>query len=126
MNEARSRGPVSEVELFDFASRYSALINAEGHEDYPNCPVNWRVLEVSTGPKKAKLLHVTEAGLQDGREIGRTHVSVCLFIDMSNGDILKAEGMNKAAKHARGNIRIGTWENWWNNAVTSFGAAYLR
>jgi hypothetical protein len=51
------------------------------------------------------------------------------FIDLTNGDILKADGWKAPAKHARGNIRVGNAENLWNGAFTGHSGlfvAYLR
>jgi hypothetical protein len=48
--------------------------------------------------------------------------SAHLFIDKTNGDILKAAGWNAPAKHARGNIfDRASWKT-----VGPYGAAYLR
>lgn len=49
--------------------------------------------------------------------------SVFLFVDKANGDILKAATWSAPAKHARGNIFD---KASWKNAVTAYGAAYLR
>lgn len=49
--------------------------------------------------------------------------SVHCFIDMTNGNVLKAEGYSKPAKHARGNIYN---DDAGLNAVSAYGANYLR
>jgi hypothetical protein len=49
--------------------------------------------------------------------------SVFLFVDKVNGDILKAATWSAPARHARGNIFD---KASWKNAVTAYGAAYLR
>lgn len=46
--------------------------------------------------------------------------SVFCFVDLSNGDILKAAGWKAPAKHARGNIANGATQ------VGPYGPAYLR
>ena len=51
MNAARALGPVRELELEEFVARLSAVINAEGHESYPECPPNWRVMNFSVSRK---------------------------------------------------------------------------
>jgi hypothetical protein len=53
----------------------------------------------------------------------RNQRSVYCFLDMSNGDILKAEGWAKPAKHARGSLHE---PSSWKDAVTAWGARYLR
>jgi hypothetical protein len=42
------------------------------------------------------------------------------FIDLANGDILKADGWKKPAKHARGNIFKGL------DGTDKYGASYLK
>lgn len=45
------------------------------------------------------------------------------FVDLSNGDILKADGWKRPAKGARGNIFTPTWGV---EHLTPYGAAYAR
>jgi hypothetical protein len=55
--------------------------------------------------------------------LGNVQRSVHCFVDMKNGDVLKAAGWNKPAKGARGNI------NDYANGLgrmTPYGAAYNR
>jgi len=54
--------------------------------------------------------------LTDGRS------SFC-FIDMTNGDVLKAETWRKPAKHARSNIFA---DDLGLSGVNQYGAVYLR
>lgn len=49
--------------------------------------------------------------------------SVFCFVDMTNGDILKAEGWKKPAKHARGWLHE---PSSWKDAITAYGGRYLR
>lgn len=56
--------------------------------------------------------------VQDGQQR-----SVWGFVNMANGDILKAAGWNAPAKHARGNI-FDT--NSWKGSFSPFGPNYLR
>lgn len=67
---------------------------------------------VSYGKKYAKIIQ--------GR--GEEQRSVWGFIDMATGDILKAAGWSRPAKHARGNIATAVYGK--NYAWT--GPAYLR
>lgn len=53
---------------------------------------------------------------------GETRRSVFCFIDTETGDILKAEGWKKPAKHARGSLDDRAS---WAGAVTPHGAVYL-
>ena len=49
--------------------------------------------------------------------------SVWGFVNMANGDLLKAAGWNSPAKHARGNI----FEmNSWKSSFSPYGPTYLR
>lgn len=45
------------------------------------------------------------------------------FIDLSNGDILKAESWSKPAKHARGNIFA---DDYGMSGVGQYGPNYLK
>jgi len=49
--------------------------------------------------------------------------SVFCFIDLSNGDILKAASLYRPAKHARGNVFAN---DLGCSAVTEYGAVSLR
>lgn len=51
---------------------------------------------------------------------GRSYRSVFCFVDLQNGNILKAAGWKAPAKHARGNIANGVSD------VTECGAVYLN
>lgn len=54
---------------------------------------------------------------------GQSHSkSVYLFLDTSNGDVLKAAGWRAPAKHARGNIFK---PDFGMGGVTVYGAKYL-
>lgn len=118
--EARLLGPVTPEELTAFVAALSARINAHGRAEYPTCPTNWRIVEAMPGTKFVRLVSKTENPAE------YRHESAYCFIDLSNGDILKTAGWKAPAKHARGNIRIGGAENWWNDALTPYGAAYLK
>lgn len=73
------------------------------------------VVEASVGKKNAKIIrtNVHKGVVTDIR-------SAFCFVDMSNGDILKAASWSAPAKHARGNIANGAKD------LTRFGAIYLR
>ena len=71
-------------------------------------------LTVEPGRKYAKIVRSYSTG--GGR-------SVFCFVDMTNGNVLKAETWKKPAKHARGNIF--TPDNG-ASAVTEYGAHYMR
>lgn len=106
---------VDAAELSAFAQAVQNNIVAEDRVSYPNlAPVNIRVV---LGKKFAKLVSARNPGNDD---------SVYCFVELSTGNILKAASWRLPAKHARGNIRHGDQSNWWNGALNSTGAAYLR
>jgi hypothetical protein len=118
MNENQT--PVTPQELNDFVSQLSASINSVSHSMYPTCPPNWSQISVDAGGKKyARLVSHREGN----REAGGSAYG---FVDLTNGDILKAAGWKAPAKHARGNIRVGSVADGWNGACTHYGVAYLR
>lgn len=88
--------------------------------EYPDCPPNHEEVGVMVGQKYARL--ITVCGGQTRSAMG--------FIDLTNGNILKAAGWSAPAKGARGNIRRGDVSNLWNGAFTSpvggLHVAYLR
>ncbi len=51
------------------------------------------------------------------------HRSAYCFVDKQNGNVLKADGWKRPAKHARGNIY---GEDGGLGGVTPYGAAYIR
>lgn len=115
--------PVTTEELNAFVAALSARHNSGLRAEYPTCEANWAKVVVEPGRKYARLV--------DTNEIGETvRRSAMGFIDLTNGDILKADGWKAPAKHARGNIRVGNVENLWNGAFYSphggLFVAYLR
>jgi hypothetical protein len=98
-----------ELQLELYARKLSSLI--ENHYTTKFCNLEVPKIEIIKGRKYAKIVKVSNQ---------RT---VHSFIDLSNGDILKAATFNAPAKHARGNIfdsncGVGT-------AVNVYGANYL-
>lgn len=81
-------------------------------------PTNPRdVFELTYGKRYIKVVR----GLPVGDKI--EHRSVWGFVDRTNGDVLKAAGWSKPAKHARGNIFD---EHNGLSMVGPYGPAYLR
>jgi len=111
--------PVTTEELAAAVSAISDAVLASNKASYPTCELNWETITLrSVGPKYAKLARTRPGETKGG--------SVYCFIDVTNGDILKAAGWATPAKGARGNIRVGTSATWFNGALTAYGAAYLR
>lgn len=78
---------------------------------YGNSPP---AFSVDYGPRYARIVR------HDGDGQGR---SVHCFVDVTNGDVLKAAGWKAPAKHARGNIFA---EDGGFGALTPYGVNYLR
>lgn len=114
--------PVTPAELQDFVAVLSLIHNTGLKTAYPTCDLNWETVGVMPGKKYARLVTLTPGEGKPRSAMG--------FIDLTNGDILKADGWKKPAKHARGNIRVGNAENLWNGAFFDNGGglfvAYLR
>lgn len=73
------------------------------------------ILSIKRGLKFAKIVRT--------RQDSPGSASVHCFVDMTNGDVLKAAGWQAPAKHARGNIFDA------NNGLAKmgpYGPAYLR
>ena len=84
--------------------------------------------EILTASRRVQII----VGIQVGRKYARITVrggaghSAYCFVVMDTGDILKAASWESPAKHARGNIRSGTKYDWWNKALTPWGARYRK
>ena len=63
------------------------------------------------------------ARLDRARKSDMTPSSVHVFVDVKNGDVLKAASVKAPAKHARGNIFSA--DNGLG-CMSAYGAAYLR
>jgi len=115
-----NKTPVTPAELETFVAAVSARHLAGLKAEYPTCEVNHETVGVMPGKKYARLV----------TQLNGSNRSAMGFIDLTTGDILKADGWKAPAKHARGNIRIGSIENLFNGAFTSMGGrlfvAYLR
>lgn len=120
---------VTPEELNDFVAALSARHNSGLHAEYPTTPCNWEVVICERGSKYARLI-TTNEDHEKPQAGGYTRRSAMGFVNLSNGDILKADGWARPAKGPRGNIRVGDVSNLWNGAFTSYGgglfAAYLR
>ena len=94
-----------------FLPKVNELVETRYTDGFPkNCK---DVITVSYGKKYARLV-ATQKGNKWGSAFG--------FIDLSNGDILKAAGWEAPAKGVRGNIfRDNPLEG-----VTPYGIEYLR
>lgn len=110
--------PVTDAELTAFFDALNAVYTAHYRAQYPDCDLNWYSLKLVKGQRYAKLVSV-----QPGSVGGSSHS----FIDLTNGDILKAASWKAPAKHARGNIRMGDASNRWNGTFggPTFCVRYL-
>ncbi len=70
-----------------------------------------KVITIEPGRKYARIVQSDAAG---GRFVHS-------FINLQNGDILKAESWKKPAKHSRGNI----YQDGWEGSFGPYGANYL-
>jgi hypothetical protein len=100
----------------NFAAALQAfLMNSQEkiNEDMKKCPniTFVETLATMTGKKNVRIVRQ-----------GQVSRSAWAFVDISNGDILKAASWATPAKHARANIyKPETWVN-----VSSYGPCYLR
>lgn len=122
MNETQNQA-VTQEELAAFVAAVSARHDVGLRQAYPTCAPNWATIVLEPGGKKF-------ARLVTSRTVDPSQRSAFCFIDLSNGNILKAAGWKGPAKHARGNIRKGDASNLWDGAFTNHGGglfiSYLR
>lgn len=113
---------VTTEELDNFVAALSKRHNDGLRAAYPTCTLNWEIVTAELGKRYARLVSSRPACPDDRSAMG--------FIDLTNGDILKAAGWKTPAKHARGNIRKGDVSNLWNGAFSgAYGGlhvSYLR
>lgn len=82
-----------EHEIIAWVNKAQDMVNERFGKQFPTLEADR--LEVSMGRKFAKIISI-KAGHTSGGAWG--------FIDLSNGDVLKAESWKRPAPHARGNI----------------------
>lgn len=105
-----------EAALATFVAQAQNLIDEHYKTNYPNYPENLKeVLSCDSGKRYVRIVRKDKAG---------TTGSVFCFVDMSNGDVLKAATFKAPAKSGpRGNIFTMTHAS---EAVTAYGAHYWR
>lgn len=104
-----------ELALMKFVDGSTRVVKEDRNTNYPTLPVP--VLVVSHGKRYVKII-------REERVNGVvTDKSVHCFVDRTNGDVLKAAGWSRPAKHARGNIFN---EDHGVGCMGPHGAAYLR
>ena len=97
------------LQISNFLTEAQSMIdNYMGH-NFPN--LDRSVLNLELGKKYAKVYKTDMSGR-----------SIFCFIDLTNGDILKAATWKQPAKHARGNI----FHDNPTSAITPYGAKYLK
>lgn len=98
--------------LQTFVDGCQAIVS-KNDEQYENVKFNTKL---SIDPKGRRYVRIVRTDSAGGN-------SVYCFVDRTNGNILKAAGWAKPAKHARGNIY-----NTGNglNGMNAYGAFYLR
>ncbi len=104
--------------LKTFVEGIQAKVNARFAKQYPNMTP-----PVMTTMKGKRYVRVVQTDLHTGSPNLLAGRSVHCFVDMTNGDVLKAAGWKGPAKHARGNIFN---DNNGLDGVSVWGAAYLR
>jgi hypothetical protein len=93
----------------DFVSRAQAVVDEHRNRNYPS--LDRTVLSVEPGKKYARIVA--------DDSVSR---SVYCFINMENGDILKAASWKAPAKHSRGNI----YDPNPTAGINPYGANYMR
>lgn len=97
--------------LASFVAAAQSIIDTHFAKHLPNLTAD--KLTVEPGRRYAKIVRSYSTG--SGR-------SVYCFVDMTNGNVLKAETWRKPAKHARGNIFT---TDFGASGINPHGANYL-
>ena len=101
---------VDPVTLHAFVEAAQKVINAEQEKNFPSLPRT--LLSIEIGRRYARIV----------KSSGSFDRSVYCFVDLVNGDVLKAASWKAPAKHARGSVHD---ENL-TSGLTAYGAQYLR
>lgn len=100
-----------ETRLATFVEGCERIAEDNRARSFPNVPID--TFHVIKGKRYVKI----------ARGRGPGDMSVHVFVDKTNGDVLKAAGWKAPAKHARGNIYN---EDNGLGCMGPYGAAYLR
>lgn len=126
MNENKNiDSSVNPGELEAFRELLECNLNDHLAESFPNQAAAYRRAVVLNDGSHYIRVCVGDQMLAGALGNSVLNPSAYCFIDLSNGDILKADGWKRPAKGARGNIRHGGPENWWSGALGPYGAAYI-
>ncbi len=98
--------------LGQFVKKAEMLIRENERKLYENVKFNSR-LEVMHGRRYVRVVKTDDFD----------HRSAYCFVDKQNGNVLKADGWKRPARHARGNIY---GEDGGLGGVTPYGATYIR
>lgn len=110
----------TQKQIEDFVTGCQAIVD-ENMKDY--MPHQKKTLEVAKGGRRYKKIVVKYETMGVDGEYQKASYSVHCFVDTTNGDVLKAAGWKKPAKHARGNLNDDTKGL---GCMTAYGAKYLR
>jgi hypothetical protein len=117
MNGIVKTGPEVIVRIGQFVTALEAYCNEVSTVKH----IYSHVIEAQIGKKYARIVRRDKWPDQEP-----TGGSAHCFIDLSNGNILKADGWKKPAPQVRGNIFKEDFDIGQGKAVGEFGAAYLR
>jgi hypothetical protein len=113
--------PVTRPDVLGRIAEFNVVLAAYCNEKNINKALYTLVITPEVGKKFARI--VRRESWNGGEP---TNGSVHCFIDLSNGDILKAASFKVPAKGVRGNIFAEDFDIGIGRAVGEFGAAYLR
>jgi hypothetical protein len=102
--------------LADFIKAIQARDDARAQKDFPNLCVNGQMSKFYADPNGRKYIRIVR------EDVKGDHRSVHCFVDVASGDILKADGWKKPAKHARGSIYAANPMD----GMDDYGAKYIR
>jgi hypothetical protein len=114
-------GLTFDAALERFMTGAQAIVDAHYAKHFPPYGPNRRTMGAKlTTMRGIRYIRVVTSSTWDG-EVDGSSRSVYCFIDTQTGDVLKAEGWKKPAKHPRGNIYSADPVS----GVTQHGAKYL-
>lgn len=113
--------PPTRPDVLGRVAEFLVVLTAYCNEVNINKHIHKIVIDVEVGRKFARIVRRDQWPDQEPSN-GSAHC----FIDLANGNILKADGWKRPAPQVRGNIFKEDFDIGVGKAVGEYGAAYLR
>lgn len=114
---------ITEEEVLNFVARCQELVDAHTKATFPTLTSDLLVFDYGAAKRYCRVVATGRYVDESGNVVAGTKHSAWCFVDLTNGDVLKADGYKKPARHARGNIRDAASGM---SKIGPYGPAYLK